>query len=133
MRQEPKQVKDILLDILNAHCMTTENLNKAYKLSGIKANLYNGKRDYYKLRRLFIRAISNDTAKYIINNMPFPYIENYNGTEYLREFIESKYPPIEQIGRIDYWIDEVLIPITKKAGQYIECVTANYSIHYHNQ
>jgi hypothetical protein len=131
--EQSKQVKDVLLDILNAHCMTTENLNKAYKLSGIKASLYNGKRDYYKVRRLFIRAISNNTAKYIINNMPFPFIEDYNGTEYLREFIESKQHPRSRIGRIDYWINEVLIPIPKKAGQCIECVTEKYSIHYHNQ
>lgn len=109
--------KNILEDVMKAFCLSTQNLDKVYKLSGIKAQLYNGKRNYYQLRKLILRAITDDKAKEIINNMPFPYIETARG-EYIRE------------RKFEFWVDDVLVPLPKKKGYRMESMHHQYSIKY---
>ena len=108
--------KEILSDILNAHCLSTENTRKVYELSGIKAQLFNGKRNYYQIRNLLLRAISDEKAKEIINKMPFPFIGQYYGTEHLKDFVNNSL-----IKSRDYmfWIDNVLMETPKKRGYKI--------------
>lgn len=113
--------KQILEEILNSFCLSSENLKKVYKLSGIKAQLYNGKRSNEQLKKLLLRAISEEKAKLIINEMPHPFIETYHGKEYLKEFIDG------MIKKPKRWEEEVLSPI--KLGR-IENITKGYSIIY---
>ncbi len=110
-----KKEKEILLDILNAFCLSTVNIEKVYKLSGIKGRLYNGKRSNDQLRRILIRAISNEKAKEIINKMPFPYIEKFYGN-YIKEDRNK-------------W-EDILVPMGKKKGNRLECTTQDYVIFY---
>jgi hypothetical protein len=109
------QVKEILKDILEAFCLSSQNMNKVYKLSGIKGQLYNGKRNNYQLRDLLLRAINEDKAKEIINQMPFPYIETAD-----RHSIKEN---------TDTW-ENILVPLEKKRGNRLECVTQDYAIFY---
>jgi hypothetical protein len=110
--------KKVLLDIMNAFCLSSVNLDKVYKLSGIKARLYNGKRSNEQLRKVLLRAISNEKAKEIINQMPFPYIETADKI-------------FEKQERDCHWfIENTLTEIPKKRGNKIECPTSNYSIYY---
>ena len=111
----PKQILD---DILNAFCLSSVNLDKVYKLSGINAKLYNGKRSNDQLRKLLLRAITNEKAKEIINQMPFPFIETAD------KIFEK------QTRDCYYYIDNVLMELPKKRGYSIECSTSNYKIFY---
>jgi hypothetical protein len=110
--------KEVLNDIMNAFCLSSVNLDKVYKLSGINARLYNGKRTNEQLRKLLLRAISNDKAKEIINQMPFPFIETAD------KIFEK------QEKDCHYYIENVLTELQKKRGNKIECPTSNYSIFY---
>ena len=122
-----KQTKIILDDILNSFCLSSQNLNRVYKLSGIKAQLYNGKRSNDKLRAILLRAISEDKAQEIVNKMPFPFIEEYKGTEELKEFINNTHIKSHHSGC--KW-EDILVPIEKKRGHRIECITQNYAMYY---
>lgn len=109
--------KEILLDIMNAFCLSTQNLDKVYKLSGIKGRLYNGKRSNEQHRKIILRAITDDKAREIINQMPFPYIETaYGHYERERE-------------RLDYW-EDILVPLPKIKGYRLECVSQNFATFY---
>lgn len=109
------QEKQILEDIINAFCLSTQNLRTAHELSGIKGQFFNGKRSNTQLRNLLLRAISNDKAKEIINQMPFPYIEIAD-----RHYIKEN---------TDTW-KSILVPLEKKKGNRLECVTQSYTIFY---
>jgi hypothetical protein len=110
--------KEVLNDIMNAFCLSSQNLDKVYKLSGIKAEFYNGKRTNEQLRRLLLRAINNDKAKEIINKMPFPYIETAGKIFEKREH------------DCHYFIENVLQELPKKKGYKIQCTTEPYRIFY---
>jgi len=109
------KAKIILSDIVNAFCLSSQNLDRAYRLSGIKASFYNGKRSNEQLRKLLLRAITEDKAKEIINKMPFPYIETANGN-----WIKTDTDNFENI----------LVPLEKKKGYRMECVSQNYTLSY---
>lgn len=106
------QAKEILKDILDAFCLSTQNTNKVYKLSGIKSPLFNGKRNYDQIRALLLRAISEDKAKEIINQMPFPFISVHSGVW------------INDITKRDF--EEILVPLEKKKGYRMENVTTGW-------
>ena len=110
--------KEVLNDIMNAFCLSSQNLDKAYRLSGIKAEFYNGKRTNEQLRRLLLRAINDDKAKEIINNIPFPYIETADKIFEKREH------------DCHYFIENVLQELPKKKGYKIQCTTDPYTIFY---
>ena len=107
--------KNVLSEILDAFCLSTQNLDRAYRLSGIKCQLYNGKRSNAQLRKLLLRAISEDKAKEIINKMPFPYIEIAD-----KHFIKEN---------TDNW-ENILVPLENKKGYRLECITQDYIITY---
>ena len=105
------QAKQILSDILNAFCLSSENLKLVFELSGIKGQLYNVTRSNEQLRKILLRAISDDKAKEIINKIPFPYIQTAN-SQYIKE-------------NTDNW-KNILVPLEKKKGNRLECITQNY-------
>ncbi len=110
--------KEVLKDILNAFCLQSQNIDKVYKLSGIKAPIYNGKRSSDKCKAILLRAISNNKAKEIINQMPFPYIETAD-----KIFEKNQ-------RNCHFYIDNVLQELPKKRGNKIECTTEPYSVFY---
>jgi hypothetical protein len=81
--------KLILKDILTTNIFRNLNIDKVYRLSGIKGKLYNGKRSNDKQSNILLRAINEQKAKEIVNQMPFPYIQCYKGRECLREHINK--------------------------------------------
>jgi hypothetical protein len=110
--------KEVLSDILNAFCFESERIQQVYNLSGIKAQLYNGKRSNDRCKKLLLRAISKDKAKEIINNIPFPYIETADKIFEKREHDHH------------YYIKNVLQELPKKKGYKIQCTTEPYTIFY---
>lgn len=121
------KAKDILYDIMCAFCLDTQNTNAVIKLAGIKANIFNGKRDWWKIRKLLIRAIPEEKAKEIINAMPFPFVERY----YPKEAEAQKhYSPMVINYPFErdsvFFMREVLAPI--KVGE-IKSVITGYGFH----
>jgi hypothetical protein len=110
--------KEVLNDIMNAFCLSSQNLDKVYGLSGIKAEFYNGKRTNEQLRRILLRAINDEKAKEIINKIPFAYIETAD-----KIFEKNKRDCY-------YYIENVLQELPKKSGYRIECTTNPYTIFY---
>lgn len=121
------KAKDILYDIMCAFCLDSQNTQKVIKLAGIKAQVYNGKRDWWKIRKLLQRAIPEDRARAIINQMPFPFIENYSPKE---EEAQKRFGsivinfPFERDSV--YFMDEVLAPI--QVGEMKSAITG-YGVH----
>lgn len=111
--------KAVLYDIIHAHCLTSQNTDRVIKFLGIK-NIFNGKRDFWHLRKLLLRVTSEQKARDIVNLMPFPFIEGYHKNERAAQIFFSA--PIQQTRDSDYWVDNVLVPISKK-GQRIESIT----------
>jgi hypothetical protein len=103
-----------LYDILHAHCLSTQRTDEVFRLSGIKGNLYNGKRDYWQLRNILLRAISEQKARDIINQIPFPFIQKYYpGEDDAQVFFSRSI----QTNRISwFWMDDVLAPLTTPKG-----------------
>lgn len=120
--------KQILYDILHAFCMDTQNTNKVIKLTGIKGRIYNGKRDYWAIRKLIIRAITEQKAQEIINNMPFPFIEHWTPTEDKHKaWMDELFPSLDEHETFEFYSKNVLCPIPMIAGQRMEN-TRGYSI-----
>lgn len=120
------KVKDILYDIMCAFCRDTENTDKVIKLAGIKARVFNGKRDWWTIRKLLMRAISEEKAKEIINAMPFPFVERYYRQE---AEAQKRFSPmvINYFERDSvFFMKEVLAPI--KAGEIKSTITG-YGLH----
>jgi hypothetical protein len=121
------KAKDTLEEIMNAFCMCSENIQKVYNLSGIKAQLYNGKRTREQLIKLLLRAINEEKAKEIVNKIPFPFIAEYHGTEYMKEFIDNTIITKRECG---FWETNVLAPLKIKRGYRMENVTQDYATQY---
>lgn len=118
------QTKLILKDIMNAFCLSTQNLRRVHDLSGIGGNLYNGKRTNDKLRDILLRVIPEEKAKEIINKMGFPFIEEYYGVEGTKNIIDSMHSDTG-IKWEDY-----LVPLERKRGYRMENVTKGSAIFY---
>ncbi|MCA6368267.1 MAG: hypothetical protein IM631_12180 [Cytophagales bacterium] len=103
-----------LYDILHAHCLSSQCTDEVFRLSGIKGRLYNGKRDYWQLRNILLRAISEQKAREIINQIPFPFIQNYYpGEDDAQVFFSQSI----QENRVSwFWMDDVLAPLTTPKG-----------------
>lgn len=114
MTKKDSIVYKTLYDILHAHCLSTQRTDEVFMLSGIKGSLYNGKRDYCKLRSILLRAISEQKAKEIINQIPFPFIQEYYPGEDDAQVLFSQ--SIQQIRTSWFWIDDVLAPLTTPKG-----------------
>lgn len=98
------EVKTTLRSILTAFCLSSQNIKKVQKLTGI-TNLWNGKRTTDQAVNILVRAIPDHKAKEIINAMPFPFIENYHeGESYAQSFFSAAI--IQR--RTIFWINEVL-------------------------
>lgn len=121
------KAKDILYDIMCAFCMDTENTDKVIKLAGIKARVFNGKRDWWTIRKLLMRAISEEKTKEIINAMPFPFVERYYPQE---AEAQKHYSPMVINYPFErdsvFFMEEVLAPI--KAGEIKSAITG-YGLH----
>jgi hypothetical protein len=114
--------KEILKSILNAFCLQSENIKKVCNLAGINS-IWNGKRTTNQAVNILIRAISNEKARYIINSMPFPFIEEYSPIEQVtQDTLKHIHKPTRDSF---FWIDSVVSPITKKGERIESVITGN--------
>jgi len=118
------KAKEILYDILHAHCLTTQNTDKVIKLAGIPTSIYNGKRDYWMIRKMILRIVSEERARQIINAMPYSFIENWSRKEDKHKaWIRAMFPEMFRITNLDtftFYRDNVLQPLPLKAGYRME-------------
>jgi hypothetical protein len=103
-----------LYDILHSFCLASERTNDVIRLAGVKAKVFNGKRDYWKVRNILLRAISEQKAQEIINQIPFPFIQKYYpGEDDAQVFFSQSI----QENRVSwFWMDDVLAPLTTPKG-----------------
>jgi hypothetical protein len=123
MTNKESIVYKTLYDILHSYCLASERTNDVIRLAGVKATVFNGKRDYWKARNILLRAISEQKAQEIINQMPFPFIQKYHsGEDNAQEFFSRS---IQQIRSSWFWRDNVLSPLTTKngTGRIVSAVT----------
>jgi hypothetical protein len=128
------QVKQTLVDILDAFCLTTENRSKVMKLANIPSeSIFDGVNDYYQQREKILSLINEDTAKSIINQMPFPFIKDYYKDETKAQKAFTPYFDIlhrsNGFGQSSmYWINNVLCELPKKKGYQIRSEITQYAI-----
>ncbi len=60
--------------------------------------------------------------------MPFPFVEQYYGTEYLKEFINSDI--VKTPRSSDFWTDNVLCELPKEKGYKIISNVSGYGYFY---
>ena len=114
MTNKESIVYKTLHDILHSFCLSTQRTNDVIRLAGVKAKVFNGKRDYWKVRQILLRAISEQKAQEIINQMAFPFVRNYyRGEDDAQVFFSQS---IGQIRTSWFWVDNVLAPLTTKTG-----------------
>ena len=107
--------KEILFSIMNAHCKN-HNFDIAIKILGIPMGKFVNN-TMTKCKEMLLDAITEDQAKEVINQMPFPYIETAIG------YYGNHYSGINSI----YWINDVLVQRKK-----VQSVFTGYGLEYQN-
>ena len=112
------KAKQILSEILDAHCLYSENRRKVIKLANLNSqDIFNGQNDYYQVRNTILNNLNDDKAAEIVNAIPFPFIEEYSPIE------DKTQKSLNNLtGLIDYykrdsffWIENVLLDIPVNA------------------
>jgi len=109
--------KEIIKDIIEAHCLYSQNQKKVMMLADINsAEIYNGGNDYYQIIDKILNKVSEEKAKEIVNQMPFPFMQHYYPTEEPTQNILNKIANLIDYNKRDsfWWIENVLSPLRKK-------------------
>lgn len=124
MNKPATPAKAVLCDVLHAHCLYSQNIDEVIRLAGVSESIYNGKRNYSQIRELILRAMSEEKAREILNQMPFPFIEDWSWNyDKHQSWIKAMFPDMNQVrgaSTFKYFKDKVLRPLPAIPGYQIE-------------
>lgn len=111
--------KQTLKDIMTAFCFHFQNTQKVIKMAKIE-NPYNGQKGHDEIVEFVLNQINEESAKEIVNKIPFPFVENYHPEERpTQEFFKNYAENRDSF----YWTEQVLFTDYKKGVSIISKIT----------